>query len=74
MIIFGSMQLPLMPVYLVQKYVIGRHWKIKRRKKYEHVTPETAMTVQSITLAVFETAIRNRKRQMLNLIAKLDET
>jgi hypothetical protein len=47
---------------------------MNRRRKYEHVIPETAMTVQRITLGVFETAMRKRKRQMLNLIAKLDRT
>tara|TARA_R110002060_G_scaffold40961_1_gene52358 strand:+ start:151 stop:444 length:294 start_codon:yes stop_codon:yes gene_type:complete len=32
-VMFGSIHVPFPPVYRVQKYALGRHWRTKRKKK-----------------------------------------
>lgn len=64
--ISGLMQLPCRPVYCSQKKRTGQHWNTKRKKKYKLIVAVTIMTSQMMVFCVLVTAIRNKKRPMLN--------
>jgi hypothetical protein len=60
----GLMHLPLPPVYWVQKYSDGTHWKRKRNRKKNEYTSCTIMTAQMMYLCRGTTAMRSRKTQI----------